>query len=484
MEPEQEARPKARRLRPRRNHRDAVVAEVPEEYRPIAERLMSGGIPEVRKALDEQNAAARAAGGPELSPGPILAIAEDLFPKLRTAEWRDRADAALADLDELDLRDLRSVVVASDAAARDEENRAIAEQLRDGLNRRVEADHEQWMQDLTSAVSEGRVVRALRLSSRPVKAGAPLPAELAATLAESTSAALAPDISQDRWATVLDAVAFSPVRSAVTPAGVPAEPSPELREAVTKVADRVPHIAALFGIDPAEAARGRARTRRPRTRKPEGEASAGRSQKGAQQPSAPAAAASGPGEGQDPGSATPAEPATQPAVAPTAEPAAQPAADTQQSAIEGVADDTTATPAAPEQGDAVDGASEPSDALASETERLADDLGGLPDAPAEGDAPQPDSAAPVETRPTEDQTESPAGDPDVNAPATDTARDEVAAAGGAAPGDDALSSPLGVAMPEAVMGTSEPQGAPPSAGDEVTPPPAEAEAGGDEPSPA
>ena len=49
----------------------------------------------------------------------------------------------------------------------------IAEQLREGLNRRVEADHTQWMDDLGSAVQEGRVVRALRLSHRTALAPRP-----------------------------------------------------------------------------------------------------------------------------------------------------------------------------------------------------------------------------------------------------------------------------------------------------------------------
>lgn len=303
--PEVEARPKPKRLRPRRAHRDAVLGTVPEEYRPIAERVMSGGIPEVRKALEEQNAAAKADGGPEVAAGPILKIAEDLLPRLREAEWRDRADAALADLDEIDLRDLRSVVVAADAAAREDESRAAAEQLREGLNRRVEADHAQWMADLTAAVDEGRTVRALRLSSRPVKAGAPLPSELATRLVDQAAAALAPDISQDRWATVLDAVAFSPVRAAVTPAGIPSEPSPELLEAVKKVADRVPAIATQLGIDPAEASRSR--TRRPRTRKPAGGGRSGgqAGERGAARPA--------------PGAAEAAPPAVDPMVAPAGE---------------------------------------------------------------------------------------------------------------------------------------------------------------------
>ncbi|MDH4365199.1 MAG: hypothetical protein OEY70_14080, partial [Acidimicrobiia bacterium] len=193
----------------------------------------------------------------------ILAIAERNLAKARLAEWRDRADAALAMKADLDLRDLRSVVVAGNDLARDDESRQIAEQLRAALDERVEADHSAWLDDLESAVTDGRVVRALRLSSRPVKAGAPLPAELATTLAGQASAALASDTAQERWATVIDALAYSPVRGAVTPVGVPSEPSADLLTAVRRLADRIPAIATLFGIDPAEAAKA-ARKRGPR----------------------------------------------------------------------------------------------------------------------------------------------------------------------------------------------------------------------------
>jgi hypothetical protein len=261
-----EARPKPKRLRPRRDHRNAVLAEVPEEHRPIAEQVQQGGMPAVRAAIEKQNEEAKAAGSPVINADPIIAIAEPLVPKMQTAEWRDRADAALADMAELDLRDLRSVVVASDSAARDEEGRALAEQLKAGLSERIEQDHTQWLTDLQEAVDGGRTVRALRLSSRPVKAGAPLPTELANRLSAAAAAALAADVMPDRWATVLDALAFTPIRSAVTPAGYPAEPTPELLEAVRRVADRVPVIAAHFGIDPAEATK--ARKRRPNRRKP------------------------------------------------------------------------------------------------------------------------------------------------------------------------------------------------------------------------
>ncbi|MCC6435413.1 MAG: hypothetical protein IT196_10330 [Acidimicrobiales bacterium] len=251
--PPLEPKPKAKRLRAGRAHRSALIAELPEEHRPIAEELIRGGVPAVRAALDKQNEAAKAEGRPEIDPTELVALAEKLWPQVRAAEWRDRAEGALADVDELDLRDLRSVVVAADGSARDDEARALAGQLRDALNRRVDEEHAKWLAELQELVADGRVVGALRRSSRPPKAGAPLPAELAAALAQQTGEALTAEVTADRWAVVLDALSFSPVRTSVTPASVPEERSEELLAAVRKSASRLPAIAALFGIE-AEAA--------------------------------------------------------------------------------------------------------------------------------------------------------------------------------------------------------------------------------------
>ena len=256
-----EQRPKPKRLRPRREHRDALLAEVGDEHRPIVEQVIRDGMPGVRAAIEKQNEEAKAAGKPEIDAAPILAIAERNLSKARLAEWLDRADAALANMAELDLRDLRSVVVAGNDIARDDESRALADQLKAGLDERVEADHQNWLSDLESAITDGRVVRALRLSSRPVKAGAPLPPDLASTLAGQTAEALASDVGQDRWATVLDALAYSPVRGAVTPSGIPSEPGNDLLDAVKRLSDRVPAIAELFGIDPATVSRSARRRR-------------------------------------------------------------------------------------------------------------------------------------------------------------------------------------------------------------------------------
>ena len=196
------------------------------------------------QAIEKQNATATAEGKPEIKAAPLLALAEELLPRLRTAEWRDRAEAAMSDVDELDLRDLRSVVVGADTAARDDETRQLAASLRQALARRVDEEQHTWLDDITRSLNDGRVVRALRLSSRPPKAGSIFPRDVATRLAESTSASLTADASADRWAAVLDALAFAPIRRAVTPQSVPAQPSAELQATIQRLASRLPEVAA------------------------------------------------------------------------------------------------------------------------------------------------------------------------------------------------------------------------------------------------
>ncbi len=220
---------------------------------------MRGGIPGLRKLIDEQNAEHRAAGRPEVDPNPLLELGETLLPRLKGAEWHDRAEAALAGIDDVDLRDLRSVVVAAESAARSEETRALADQLREALTKRVDDEHNAWLGDIASALTDDRTVRALRMSSRPPKAGAPMPPDLATRLAEAAAASLTTETGPQRWGTVLDAVAFSPVRQSVQPQGIPSTVNDELLDTVRRLSTRVPQIAALFGIEPTEPPRKRRR---------------------------------------------------------------------------------------------------------------------------------------------------------------------------------------------------------------------------------
>jgi hypothetical protein len=261
--PELPSRPKPKRLRAARTHRNAVLADLAPEQRLVAEQVLKGGIPAVRQALEEQNARLRAEDKPEVPPSGVLALAEDLLPRLRVAEWQDRAEGALSELDEIDLRDLRSVVVSADdpAVARDESTRDLTARLKDGLANRQDKEHQDWLADIDGALGVGRAVRALRLSSRPPKAGVRFPAELANRLAQASASSLTADASTERWIAVLEALAYSPVHRTVVAESVPPQVSDELRSTVTRLAALIPQIAVQFGVEPPAAG---ARTPRPR----------------------------------------------------------------------------------------------------------------------------------------------------------------------------------------------------------------------------
>src|SRR5215204_55047 len=245
-----EAKPKPKRLRPGRTHRAALLDAVPVEQRPILEQLLQGGIPAVRQAIDKQNEELKAAGKPEVGRDALLKMAEDLRGRAAAAMWRDRAEAAVANVDDLDLRDLRSVVNAAGDAGRDEEARALATRLREALANRVEKEHSAWLAELADNLRDGRVVRALRLSSRPPKAGAPIPQDLTDHLSAAAAASLTEETGQERWATVLDALAYSPVRRRVIPQSLPTKLSPQLREVIARLGSRLPEIAHIFAIEP------------------------------------------------------------------------------------------------------------------------------------------------------------------------------------------------------------------------------------------
>jgi len=237
--------PRPKRLNPANTHRAAVLAELGPAERPIAEQLLQGGVPAVRRALREQPAAAD--GQSDSNAAAILSLAEQLLPRLKTAEWRDRAEAAVADVDEITLRDLRSVVAGADVA-RDDETRLLAKTLREALDRRDAKERQDWLDDIGTNLTEGRLVRALRVAARPPDPRTRFPAELATRLTDAASEALGPDTPADRWLTVLDAVIGSPVRRAIKPAGLPNPPTPELLNAARQASGRIPALAAMLGI--------------------------------------------------------------------------------------------------------------------------------------------------------------------------------------------------------------------------------------------
>jgi hypothetical protein len=91
------------------------------------------------------------------------------------------------------------------------------------------------------------------VSARPPEPGARLPEDLAKQMSESTGAALTSDATTDRWMAILEAAVSSPVRAVVRPAGLPREPSAQLRKAVMLAAPRMPGLRELLGGPPPSA---------------------------------------------------------------------------------------------------------------------------------------------------------------------------------------------------------------------------------------
>lgn len=241
------------------------MKSLPPEQQAIAEVLRRGGLAALREQLNsgatsvkKKTSDGQAASGDEAEPASfgsgnkdeLLALAEKLLKDLQRAEWRDRADAALGGPDDLDLRDLRSVLVAADDHARDAETREIAERLRVKLNDGVEATQLAWHDELRALLKDGRVVRALNVSSHNPKAGAPLPPEIARDLTAQTNSALGAGVSERRLSTVLEAASFSPIRPYVVVASPPEKPGEELLATARKIARRMPEVAASLGVTP------------------------------------------------------------------------------------------------------------------------------------------------------------------------------------------------------------------------------------------
>lgn len=262
-------KPPVKRLQPARAHREAALGALAPEERAIAEQLLRGGLPAVRAAVEEQNSAARAAGGPEIHADAILGLAERLWPALRAAEWRDKAAAAVAIVDEISLRDLRTVVAGADAAGRDEESRALASQLRESLERRSAAERQAWIDEISTCLTEGRVVRALRVSGRAPEQGLRLPPELNTGLTTAAGEAMTAETAPERWLAVLEAVVASPVRRSITPKGLPSGADDATLKIVRAAMPKVPALAPLLGESPSSRPLPPPPPRRPPAPRPE-----------------------------------------------------------------------------------------------------------------------------------------------------------------------------------------------------------------------
>ena len=237
-----------RKLEQLTTNRNAALAGLRPEQLPVAEQLLRGGLPAVRRAIEEQNARARSEDRAEVSPEPLLAMAEELLPAMSLAAWKDRALAVRNAGRDAPLRETRSVVSGSSVVTLDDEARALVAALRESLETRITALRDSWLGRITTALDGNRLADALRVSSRPPEPSARLPAGLAVRLAASASAAMSAELSEDRWSDLLGAVVESPVRRTVKPAGIPAEAGEDLLLAARRAAGLVPELARLLGL--------------------------------------------------------------------------------------------------------------------------------------------------------------------------------------------------------------------------------------------
>jgi hypothetical protein len=227
-------------------HRNAMLSTLRPEQIPVAEQLLRGGLPAVRQAIDAQNTAARAAGKPGASNDALLAMAEELLPGVKLADWKDRASVAQTQGKEYRLRELRAVVAASRTVILDEEGRALAKALQESLEQRTTALREEWLARITNALNDGRVLQALEASIRPPEPGTRCPAELAVRLAASAGEAMTSELPPEEWLKLLDTVVASPVRRTVKPAGIPNDEVAQ--QAARHASGSVPALAQLLGL--------------------------------------------------------------------------------------------------------------------------------------------------------------------------------------------------------------------------------------------
>lgn len=226
---------KGPKLNPKSEHRNEWLKSLSDEQKPVAELLIKGGMPAVRKAIEEDK---------ELkSADNLIALAEKLNEKSRLMEWRDRGASALDMVDRLRLEDLRSVVAASESFLRHSDVADLATTLKAKLMERLETDQTEWLKDINTLLEEGRIIRALSLSGRPPKAGSPLPTELYNQLIIKTNELLTAEIHDRRWISFLKAISKSPVAQHISPASYPPNPSEELLKIAKRNKKYVPIIA-------------------------------------------------------------------------------------------------------------------------------------------------------------------------------------------------------------------------------------------------
>ena len=176
----------------------------------------------------------------------MISLAEQLLPEVRPRCGLDRADAAVAQLESISLRDLRTTVVG--ATPRDEQGRALLATLREALTGRVAKIRTTWEEEIGHARRGwarccrrcgsrlGHRMRELDFRRRSRnRSRRPRARRL-------TRRCLPSDGSRSK------AAAASPVRLSVKPAGMPTDESGTLRQSAAAWAGRIPALTPMLGL--------------------------------------------------------------------------------------------------------------------------------------------------------------------------------------------------------------------------------------------
>ena len=235
----------------------------------VAEQLLRGGLPAVRKAVAEQNLTATAQGRPTINAEVIERIADELIGKTNLALWKDRAAGAITAGKELRLRDLRPVVTSAKTVHLDDEGRVQLKELQTQLTARIEALRVEWTAKMAQALASADVLESLRLAARTPDISTQINAADAQAIVDIASAALTSECPAERWIAIVTAAADSPVRRQIKPLGIPE--NPECKAAAVKFAGSIPAFAKMLGMrvppPPPPTSRPSRPTRRPATRR-------------------------------------------------------------------------------------------------------------------------------------------------------------------------------------------------------------------------
>ena len=153
--------------------------------------------------------------------------------------------------------------------------------MKASLVKKQEEELRLWLEDVDAALGVGRVIRALRLSSQPPKAGVMFPPDLARRLGAAATAALEPTDTSDRWSAVLEAAAFSPVRTLVVPTTPPSNVTDDLKATALRLGPLLPQVAELLQVEvPAGAPRPKPLRPQPRKDQKRGRSRGGQGNQG------------------------------------------------------------------------------------------------------------------------------------------------------------------------------------------------------------